>query len=137
MILFGKVDIWLCFVILYFCGYGLGFRVHFLLRFGVRASDLVEHFLGDGGAFDAPEAHLTPAGGAHHIYQSLFGFVLRLNLGAEVLGHLDKAVLGLALEGHGVGEHAVADDVLGDGVAAADTTGARTLPTVPVDGQAF
>ncbi len=39
------------------------------------AGDLVEHFAGEGGTFDAPDAHLAPAGGGADIDEGALEFI--------------------------------------------------------------
>ena len=98
---------------------------------------LIEHFLGEGGAFDAPDAHLAPAGDGHHVDQSLFGFRLGLEFVVEVFDHLDEAGFGLTLQDDGIGEHAVADSILSDDLLTGNATRSCTFPAVQAGGQAF
>jgi len=83
------------------CGFGFGF-VH------VR---LFADFMAHAGAFELPEAHLTPTAQDHGFHVGELDLVARLQTLVEGVGEGGKTIGGLALENYGFGQQAVVDSV--------------------------
>ena len=76
---------------------------------------LAAHLVVHGGLFHAPDAHLTPAGDGHILDEGLLERGARLEFLGESGEESAEAILGLAFENDGGGEHAMRDGVAGGG----------------------
>jgi len=85
---------------------------------GVRGFGAFAHFMLHGSLFNAPEPHLTPTGNGHVFDEGGFDVGLRLEFFVESGEEPAEAVLGLAFEDDGAGEHAVSYGVAGGGLFA-------------------
>ena len=83
-----------------------------------RGLGLSSHVVLHGQLFHAPEAHLTPAGYGHVFDERGFDGGLRLEFFVESGEESAEAILGLAFEDDGAGEHAVSYGVAGGGLFA-------------------